>query len=269
MNGANESKSATRLNGTPLVEVRNLCKAFGTLEVLKDVDLKIQRGEVVVLIGPSGSGKTTFLRCLNRLERISGGEILFKGDVVGRRVPGQPPVDLAGQALRRLRTEVGIVFQQFNLFPYLSARDNVALAPIHVRKVRVEDARERAQALLAKVGLAEKANARPAQLSGGQQQRVAIARALAMDPELLLFDEVTSALDPEMTAEVLEVMRSLVADGMTMVVVTHEMGFARHMANRIVFMAEGRIVEEGRPDDMFESPTNERTKNFLQAVLHA
>jgi ABC-type polar amino acid transport system ATPase subunit len=244
----------------PLIQARQVYKSFGALQVLSDINLDIFRGEVVALIGPSGSGKTTFLRCLNRLEHITAGEILFKG---------KPIAGLGGAALHQLRTEVGIVFQQFNLFPHLSALDNIALAPIHVRKYAVREARERALSLLAKVGLSDKAPVRPAQLSGGQQQRVAIARALAMNPDVMLFDEVTSALDPEMTAEVLEVMRALAREGMTMVVVTHEMGFARHVANRIVLMAEGSIVEQGPPEEVFANPRSERTRTFLQAVLHA
>lgn len=243
-----------------LLQARQVCKAFASLQVLRDVSLDIYRGEVIALIGPSGSGKTTFLRCLNRLEHITSGEILFKG---------KPIANLSGAALHRLRTEVGIVFQQFNLFPHLSVLDNITLAPIHVRKVPADEARELALRLLAKVGLSDKAHARPAQLSGGQQQRVAIARALAMNPDVMLFDEVTSALDPEMTAEVLEVMRELAREGMTMVIVTHEMGFARHVANRVVFIADGSLVEEGPPEVVFASPRSERTRNFLQAVLHA
>jgi ABC-type polar amino acid transport system ATPase subunit len=223
----------------------------------------------VAVIGPSGSGKTTFLRCLNRLEFVSTGEIRFKGQVLQRRVPGEPIVELSGEGLRRLRMDIGIVFQQYNLFPHLSALENITLAPVNVRKVSHDEARTQAQTLLDKVGLADKADYLPTQLSGGQQQRVAIARALAMNPSLMLFDEVTSALDPEMTAEVLEVIRALASEGMTMVVVTHEMGFARYVASRVVLMVEGLIVEEGPPAQMFGAPQNERTRSFLQSILHA
>jgi ABC-type polar amino acid transport system ATPase subunit len=256
-----------QLTDGPVISVRDVHKWFGHLHVLRGVSIEIARGEVVVVIGPSGSGKTTFLRCLNRLEHISSGEIEFKGRPVERRMHGEPPFELAGEALRRLRTEIGIVFQQYNLFPHLSAIDNVTLAPIYVRKVAKDEAYARARRLLAKVGLSDKVECRPGQLSGGQQQRVAIARALAMDPDLMLFDEITSALDPEMTAEVLRVMRELAAEGMTMVVVSHEMGFARHVANRVVLMADGVIVEDGPPGQVFDSPQNERTRSFLQATL--
>jgi ABC-type polar amino acid transport system ATPase subunit len=203
------------------------------------------------------------------LESITAGEILFKGQVLGRKLPGQPVFELAGEPLRRLRMEIGIVFQQFNLFPHLSALANITLAPMNVRQVPREGAEVQAMELLAKVGLADKAQYLPMQLSGGQQQRVAIARALAMGPDLMLFDEVTSALDPEMTAEVLDVIRALAKDGMTMVVVTHEMGFARSVANRVMLMVGGKVVEEGSPEQVFDSPRNERTRTFLQAILHA
>lgn len=251
-----------------VVRVRDVHKWFGHLHVLRGVSIDISRGEVVVVIGPSGSGKTTFLRCLNRLEHISSGEIEFKGRPVERRVAAEPPFERGGETLRRLRTEIGIVFQQYNLFPHLSAIENVTLAPIHVRKMPKDEACARARKLLTKVGLSDKIGDLPGQLSGGQQQRVAIARALAMDPDLMLFDEITSALDPEMTAEVLAVMRELATDGMTMVVVSHEMGFARHVANRVVLMAGGVIVEEGPPQQLFDNPKNERTRSFLQAILH-
>jgi general L-amino acid transport system ATP-binding protein len=264
-----EGTKETSPPGNRVIRVRDVHKWFGHLHVLKGVSIDIDRGEVVVVIGPSGSGKTTFLRCLNRLEHISAGEIEFKGRVVERRLPGVPPFERVGEALRQLRTEIGIVFQQFNLFPHLSVIENVTLAPINVRKMPKDEAYARAQTLLTKVGLADKVGYLPGQLSGGQQQRVAIARALAMDPDLMLFDEITSALDPEMTAEVLEVMRKLAAEGMTMVVVSHEMGFARHVANRVVLMAGGVIVEEGPPGQLFDSPKNDRTRAFLQAILHA
>ena len=257
------------MTDAPIVQVRDIFKSFGRLQVLTGVSLSIARGEVVAVIGPSGSGKTTFLRCLNRLESITAGEIVFKGQVLGRKLPGQLAFELAGEPLRRLRREIGIVFQQFNLFPHLSALDNITLAPVNVRRMLRGEAEAQAMALLAKVGLEDKARYLPTQLSGGQQQRVAIARALAMSPDLMLFDEVTSALDPEMTAEVLAVIRALAKDGMTMVVVTHEMGFARYVANRVVLMAGGTIVEEGPPEQVFDRPRNERTRAFLQAILHA
>ena len=253
----------------PLVQVRDIHKSFGRLQVLTGISMDIDRGEVVAVIGPSGSGKTTFLRCLNRLESTTAGEILFKGQVLSRKVPGQPAFELTGELLRRLRMDIGIVFQQFNLFPHLSVLNNITLAPMNVRRVPQKEAEAQAMELLAKVGLVDKALYLPIQLSGGQQQRVAIARALAMNPDLMLFDEVTSALDPEMTAEVLDVIRALAKDGMTMVVVTHEMGFARSAANRVVLMANGKVVEEGSPEQVFERPRNERTRVFLQAILHA
>jgi polar amino acid transport system ATP-binding protein len=254
---------------TPVVEARDIHKSFGRLPVLNGLSLDVARGEVVAVIGPSGSGKTTFLRCLNRLEFVSTGEIRFKGQVLQRRIPGERTVELSGEGLRRLRMDIGIVFQQYNLFPHLSALDNITLAPVNVRKVSRDEARTQAKGLLDKVGLADKADYLPAQLSGGQQQRVAIARALAMNPSLMLFDEVTSALDPEMTAEVLDVIRALASEGMTMVVVTHEMGFARYVASRVVLMVAGLIVEEGPPAQVFGAPQNERTRSFLQSILHA
>jgi polar amino acid transport system ATP-binding protein len=241
---------------SPIVQVRDVDKSFGRLRVLDHVTLEIGRGEVIAVIGPSGSGKTTFLRCLNRLESITRGEIRFRGQVMQRKLPGEPTVELGGEALRRLRMDIGIVFQQYNLFPHLSALQNVTLAPVHVRKVSPVEARTGAEALLDKVGLADKADYLPAQLSGGQQQRVAIARALAMEPHL-------------MPAEVLEVLRGLAGEGMTMVVVTHEMGFARSVANRAVLMVGGRIVEEGPPDQLFGAPRSERTRAFLHSVLRA
>ncbi len=256
------------MDDATIVQARDIYKSFGRVHVLTGVSLNITRGEVLAVIGPSGSGKTTFLRCLNRLESITAGEILFKGQVLARKLSGQPEVELAGESLRRLRMEIGIVFQQYNLFPHLSALDNITLAPINVRRVPRAQAEIQAMKLLAKVGLEDKAQYLPVQLSGGQQQRVAIARALAMNPDLMLFDEVTSALDPEMTAEVLDVIRTLAKDGMTMVVVTHEMGFARYVANRVVLMAEGKVVEEGSPEQVFDNPQNERTRTFLQAILH-
>ncbi|WUN59682.1 amino acid ABC transporter ATP-binding protein [Rhodococcus sp. NBC_00294] len=234
-----------------------LKKSFGDLEVLKGLDVDVHSGEVVCVIGPSGSGKSTFLRCLNKLEDITGGTVVVDGfDLT------DPKVNLDS-----VRQHIGMVFQHFNLFPHMSVIENVMLAPVETKKSDKSKARENAVRLLAQVGLADKENAKPAQLSGGQKQRVAIARALAMDPDIMLFDEATSALDPEMVGEVLQVLRDLAKGGMTMVVVTHEMGFAREVSDRVIFMAEGYIVEEGSPDDLFGNPQHERTKDFLDKVL--
>ncbi|MGJ7420341.1 amino acid ABC transporter ATP-binding protein [Streptomyces cinereoruber] len=241
----------------PLIELRGVNKHFGTLHVLQSIDLTVGRGEVVVVIGPSGSGKSTLCRAMNRLESVESGEILIDGQ----------PLPEEGKALARLRAEVGMVFQSFNLFAHKTVLANVSLAQIKVRKRKKEEADRRSRELLARVGLAGHADKFPAQLSGGQQQRVAIARALAMDPKALLFDEPTSALDPEMINEVLEVMRQLARDGMTMVVVTHEMGFARSAANRVVFMADGKIVEDRAPEEFFTAPRSERAKDFLSKIL--
>ncbi|MFI6421719.1 amino acid ABC transporter ATP-binding protein [Streptomyces sp. NPDC050842] len=241
----------------PLIELRGVNKHYGALHVLQDVDLTVGRGEVVVVIGPSGSGKSTLCRAMNRLERVESGEIV----VDGQPLPGE------GKALARLRAEVGMVFQSFNLFAHKTVLANVSLAQIKVRKRKKEEADRRSRELLERVGLAAHAEKYPAQLSGGQQQRVAIARALAMDPKALLFDEPTSALDPEMINEVLEVMQQLAQEGMTMVVVTHEMGFARSAANRVVFMADGRIVEDRTPEEFFTSPRSDRAKDFLSKIL--
>lgn len=241
-----------------LIGVKNLSKNFGELEVLRDISMSVEEGEVICIIGPSGSGKSTFLRCLNQLEIQTSGTITYKGKDI---------TDEKQISLREYREQVGMVFQRFNLFPMKTVLQNVMLAPVLTKKKSKAQARENALELLDKVGLLEKANARPNTLSGGQQQRVAIARALAMEPVALLFDEPTSALDPELVGDVLEVMRSLANDGMTMIVVTHEMGFARDVADRVVFMADGYIVEEGRPEDIFTSPKNERTRQFLSRVL--
>ncbi|MEV4945471.1 amino acid ABC transporter ATP-binding protein [Streptomyces sp. NPDC053755] len=241
----------------PLIELRDVNKHYGALHVLQDINLTVGRGEVVVVIGPSGSGKSTLCRAMNRLESVESGEIL----VDGRPLPAE------GKALARLRTEVGMVFQSFNLFAHKTVLANVSLAQVKVRKRGKEEADRRSRALLDRVGLAAHADKFPAQLSGGQQQRVAIARALAMDPKALLFDEPTSALDPEMINEVLEVMRQLAREGMTMVVVTHEMGFARSAAHRVVFMADGRVVEDRSPEDFFTAPRSERAKDFLSKIL--
>ncbi|HEY1267802.1 MAG TPA: amino acid ABC transporter ATP-binding protein [Candidatus Binatia bacterium] len=240
-----------------MVEFRNVNKWFGKLHVLKDIDLRIERGEVVVVCGPSGSGKSTLIRCVNGLEAIQSGEV----SVDGKRL-SDPGLDL-----RALRAETGFVFQQFNLYPHLSAMDNIVLAPMKVRRLSREAAEKRAAELLARVGIPDKADAFPANLSGGQQQRVAIARALAMQPKLMLFDEPTSALDPEMIGEVLDTMTDLARDGMTMIVVTHEMGFARRVASRVVFMDEGRIVEDTKPEAFFAAPQSARAQQFLGKIL--
>lgn len=240
-----------------MIKVKNLKKTFGDLEVLKDITVEIKPQEVVVVIGPSGSGKSTFLRCLNLLESITDGHVLIEG------------IDLANKKtdINKIREEVGMVFQQFNLFPHKTVLENIMLAPIKVKKLSPDTAKQRALTLLEKVGLAEKANVYPDSLSGGQKQRVAIARALAMEPKVMLFDEPTSALDPEMVGEVLEVMKQLAKDGMTMIVVTHEMGFAREVGDRVLFMDGGFIVEENEPAGLFSNPQHNRTKAFLSKVL--
>jgi glutamate transport system ATP-binding protein len=241
-----------------LVVLRHVNKHFGALHVLQDIDLTIARGEVVVVIGPSGSGKSTLCRTINRLETIDSGSITIDGR----------PLPTEGRALARLRADVGMVFQSFNLFAHKTVLDNVMLGQLKVRRTGKRTAEEKARTLLDRVGVGSQADKYPAQLSGGQQQRVAIARALAMDPKVMLFDEPTSALDPEMINEVLEVMQQLAADGMTMIVVTHEMGFARSAANRVVFMADGRIVEEAVPDQFFSNPRSDRARDFLSKILH-
>ncbi|MGW4204725.1 amino acid ABC transporter ATP-binding protein [Streptomyces sp. NPDC004726] len=241
----------------PLIELRDVNKYFGRLHVLQDVNLSVGRGEVVVVIGPSGSGKSTLCRTMNRLETIESGRITIDGE----------PLPQEGKGLAGLRADVGMVFQSFNLFAHRTVLANVSLAPVKVRGRKKDDANRRSHELLERVGLASHAAKYPAQLSGGQQQRVAIARALAMEPKAILFDEPTSALDPEMINEVLEVMRQLAHDGMTMVVVTHEMGFARSAANRVVFMADGRIIEDRAPDAFFTSPESDRAKDFLSKIL--
>ncbi|GAA5186981.1 amino acid ABC transporter ATP-binding protein [Rugosimonospora acidiphila] len=242
---------------TAMVELRGIHKAFGSVEVLKGVDLTVARGEVLVIIGPSGGGKSTLLRCVNLLEPVSQGQVLLESEDLTR-----PGVDL-----NRVRRRIGMVFQQFNLFPHLSALDNLTLAPRKLLGTPRAEAETRARALLARVGLADKAGNYPRQLSGGQQQRVAIARALMMDPHVMLFDEVTSALDPELVSEVLDVMRDLARSGMTMLCVTHEMGFARELGDRLVFIDGGVIAEQGRPADVLDHPTHERTRQFLHKVL--
>ncbi len=251
----------------PMVRAVDVHKKFGRLEVLRGVTADVQRGEVVVLIGPSGSGKTTFLRCINHLETLDRGHIYVDGELVGYREKNGKLVEDREPEVARKRAAIGFVFQRFNLFPHLTALGNVAMAPIHVKKMSRRDAEEMSRAQLAKVGLEAKMSAYPAQLSGGQQQRVAIARALAMEPKLMLFDEPTSALDPELVGEVLDVMQALAKDGMTMIVVTHEIGFAREVAHRAIFMDEGVIMEEGPPKDLFQNPRHERTKSFLARIL--
>jgi len=250
-----------------MVHAENIIKRFGSLTVLNGVDLSVKRKKTVVIIGPSGSGKTTLLRCINHLEKIDGGRIFVDGEMVGyREVNGRIVEDTEG-AIARKRSQIGFVFQRFNLFPHKTALENVIEAPIHVLHQSRAEVTERAMGLLGKVGLLEKANVYPHKLSGGQQQRVAIARALAMNPKLMLFDEATSALDPELVGEVLKVMRQLAEEGMTMVVVTHEMGFAREAADHVIFMDKGVIVEQGSPEQIFDQSENERTRGFLGMIL--
>jgi polar amino acid transport system ATP-binding protein len=251
-----------------MIEVRALHKFFGDHHVLKGIDITVDAGEVVCVIGPSGSGKSTLLNCVNFLEPYGPGEIWIDGTLIGYSRNGKGAlVRVADRTLNRMREKIGIVFQQFNLFPHLTALENVIEAPIHVRGVPRRQAVEQARELLRKVGLLEKANAYPSRLSGGQQQRVAIARSLAMEPKVMLFDEVTSALDPELVGEVLGVMRQLAKDGMTMFVVTHEMGFAKEVADRVIFMDAGEIVEQGQPLEIFGSPKSERLRSFLARIL--
>ncbi|MCG7342617.1 amino acid ABC transporter ATP-binding protein [Sporosarcina sp. ACRSL] len=240
-----------------MIKVRNLHKSFGQLNVLRGINYDIKEKEVICVIGPSGSGKSTFLRCINLLEEITAGEVFIDGVKIN-----DPKTDI-----NEIRREVGMVFQQFNLFPHMRVIDNITIAPIKIRKMSQRDAEELARQLLEKVGLSDKANAYPEQLSGGQMQRVAIARALAMKPKVMLFDEPTSALDPEMVKEVLDVMKQLAVEGMTMVVVTHEMGFAKEMGDRVLFMDQGLLVEEGTPEEIFSNPKHERTKAFFSKIL--
>ena len=249
--------AGSRIHAGSKVSVRGLRKSFGSNEVLKGLDVEISEGEVVCVIGPSGSGKSTFLRCLNKLDELSAGTVIVDGfDLSDKTVD-----------LNEVRQHIGMVFQHFNLFPHMTVLQNIMLAPVELKKESKADARATAVKLLDRVGLADKADARPAQLSGGQKQRVAIARSLAVNPDIMLFDEATSALDPEMVGEVLQVIRDLAAEGMTMVVVTHEMGFAREVADRVIFMADGVIVEEGTPAELFGNPQQERTRDFLSKVL--
>ena len=253
-------------NDKEMVRGEQIVKRFGNLIVLNGVDLSVKRGQVVVIIGPSGSGKTTLLRCINHLEKIDDGRIYIEGEHLGYREVNGRLVEDRGTNIARIRAQIGFVFQRFNLFPHMTGLENVIEAPIHVLHETRSQVVERAQTLLAKVGLAEKAHVYPHRLSGGQQQRVAIARALAMNPKLMLFDEATSALDPELVGEVLKVMRQLAEEGMTMVVVTHEMGFAREVADEVIFMDKAVIVEQGPPEQIFDAPENERTRNFLGMI---
>ncbi|MEU6625150.1 amino acid ABC transporter ATP-binding protein [Streptomyces litmocidini] len=251
----------------PMVRAEGVRKHFGRLEVLKGIDLTVERGQVCCLLGPSGSGKSTFLRCINHLEKVDGGRLTVDGELVGYRQQGNKLHELREREVAERRRDIGMVFQRFNLFPHMTALENVMEAPVKVASVPMGHAREQARELLARVGLGDRAHHYPAQLSGGQQQRVAIARALAMKPKLMLFDEPTSALDPELVGDVLDVMRQLAADGMTMVVVTHEIGFAREVGDTAVFMDEGVVVEAGDPRRVLVDPEQERTRAFLSKVL--
>ena len=261
-----EHPAHTTGDGQPLVHAVNVTKAFGSNEVLKGIDMDVRKGEVVCLLGPSGSGKTTFLRCINQLETINGGRIWVDGDLMGYVDKGGRLHRLHDKQIAAQRRDIGMVFQRFNLFPHLTAIGNVMEGPVQVKGAKKAAARTRALELLASVGLADKERAYPAQLSGGQQQRVAIARALVMDPKLMLFDEPTSALDPELVGEVLDVMKELAKRGMTMIVVTHEMSFARDVADRVVFMDGGVVVEQGPPSQCIDNPQHQRTKRFLQRM---
>jgi len=250
-----------------MIKMEKVSKSFGSLEVLKGINFEVSKGEVVCIIGPSGSGKSTLLRCLNHLERITSGRIFIEGELIDERIDGKNQLKISQNKVSELCTKLGMVFQRFNLFPHMTVLENIIEAPVTVKKVPKQEAEKIAVQLLKKVGLEEKKDEYPSRLSGGQQQRVAIARALAMQPKIMLFDEPTSALDPELVGEVLEVMKELAREGMTMLVVTHEMGFAREVADRVVFMDQGYIIEEGTPDEIFTNPKNERTRSFLQKVL--
>jgi len=254
-------------DAVPMVEARGVHKSYGRLDVLKGIDLTVDRGQVLCLIGPSGSGKSTFLRCINHLEKIDGGELSVDGELVGYRQSGDRLYELKDREVCGKRAEIGMVFQRFNLFPHLSVLDNITSGPLWVKRAAGAATRDRARQLLGRVGLADKVDAYPNQLSGGQQQRVAIARALAMDPKLMLFDEPTSALDPELVGDVLDVMRALAEEGMTMIVVTHEIGFAREVGDSVVFMDGGVVVEQGDPNQVLTDPQHERTRSFLAKVL--
>ncbi|MEO8955829.1 MAG: ectoine/hydroxyectoine ABC transporter ATP-binding protein EhuA [Ktedonobacteraceae bacterium] len=262
-----DGQQANGLAADDMVRAEKLVKHFGDLMVLDGVDFYVKRGQVVVIIGPSGSGKTTLLRCINHLEKIDRGRIYIEGELIGYREVNGQLVEDKEATIARIRSQIGFVFQRFNLFPHMTVLENVIEAPIHVLRQSKAEVTERAMELLTKVGLAEKAHVYPHKLSGGQQQRVAIARALAMNPKLMLFDEATSALDPELVGEVLKVMRQLAEEGMTMVVVTHEMGFAREVADHVIFMDKGVVVEQGRPEQVFDYAQNERTRTFLRMIL--
>jgi len=250
-----------------MIKLENVYKSFGKLEVLKNINLEVTKGEVVCIIGPSGSGKSTLLRCLNHLERITEGRTIIDGELIDEKVKGKDSLKISSKKVALVCAELGMVFQRFNLFPHLTALENIMEAPFTVKKIAKETAIEQGTMLLKKVGLEDKRDEYPSRLSGGQQQRVAIARALAMNPKIMLFDEPTSALDPELVGEVLEVMKQLAKDGMTMMVVTHEMGFAREVANRVIFMDKGEILEDSSPEEIFSNPRHERTKSFLQKIL--
>ena len=250
-----------------MIKLENVYKSFGKLEVLKNINLEVTKGEVVCIIGPSGSGKSTLLRCLNHLERITEGRTIIDGELIDEKVKGKDSLKISSKKVALVCAELGMVFQRFNLFPHLTALENIIEAPFTVRKIAKEKAIEQGNLLLNKVGLEDKRDEYPSRLSGGQQQRVAIARALAMNPKIMLFDEPTSALDPELVGEVLEVMKQLAKDGMTMMVVTHEMGFAKEVANRVIFMDKGEILEDSSPEEIFSNPKHERTKSFLQKIL--
>lgn len=250
-----------------MIKMEKVCKSFGSLEVLKDIDFEVARAEVVCIIGPSGSGKSTLLRCLNHLERITSGRVYIDGEIIDEKIGGKDQIKISQKKVAEICAELGMVFQRFNLFPHMTVLENVIEAPVTVKKVPRQEAVDYALELLQKVGLADKRDEYPSRLSGGQQQRVAIARALAMRPKIMLFDEPTSALDPELVGEVLEVMKELAREGMTMVVVTHEMGFAREVGSRVIFMDKGEILEESTPEEIFSNPKHERTKSFLQKVL--
>lgn len=250
-----------------IIKMENVGKFFGKLEVLKNINFEVAAGEVVCVIGPSGSGKTTLIRCLNHLERITSGKVYIDGELVDELIDGKNQLKVSQKKVSEICTRLGMVFQRFNLFPHLTVLQNVMEAPVTVKKIPFEEAKTYAMELLEKVGLEDKKDEYPSRLSGGQQQRVAIARALAMKPEIMLFDEPTSALDPELVGEVLEVMKTLAKEGMTMLVVTHEMGFAKEVGSRVVFMDKGEIIEEGLPEKIFSAPVHERTKSFLQKIL--
>ncbi|MDK2583945.1 amino acid ABC transporter ATP-binding protein [Corynebacterium yonathiae] len=252
---------------TPMISAQNVHKSFGQLEVLKGIDLEVQPGEVACLLGPSGSGKSTFLRCVNHLDKATAGRLYVDGELIGYREKNGTLYEISEKEAAEQRSDIGMVFQSFNLFPHRTVIENIIEAPVQVKKIPEETARARAMELLEDVGLASKANNYPVQLSGGQQQRVAIARAVAMDPKLMLFDEPTSALDPELVGEVLRVMKDLAAEGMTMLVVTHEMGFAREVADKIFFMDGGVVIESGSPAEVLDNPQQPRTKDFLASLL--